>query len=63
MPNRLAQLKACGCAEKLRHVFRLSIADEQNIRLDSDLRELLRTLLFAFFLVNDSDVGSIDFCR
>jgi hypothetical protein len=52
-----------GWAEQLRQVFRLSIRDEQNIRLDSDLRELLRTLLFPFSFVNDSDVGSIPFCR
>jgi len=44
-------------------LFRLSICNEQNIRLDSDLRELLRALLFAFSFVNDSDVGSIAFCR
>jgi hypothetical protein len=51
------------CGEEFRHVFRLSICYEQNIRVDSDPRELLRTLLFPFSFVNDSDVGSLAFCR
>ena len=59
----LVQAEGQRFAEQLRHVFRLSICDEQNIRLDSDLGELLRTLLFPFSFVNDSDVGSIAFCR
>jgi hypothetical protein len=49
--------------EELGHVFRLSIRDEQNIRADSDLRELCRALLFRFSFVNDGDSGSIGPCR
>lgn len=35
--------------------------DEQNIRLDSDFRELWRVLLFRFSFVDDGDRGSIVF--
>ena len=39
------------------HMSPSSICDEQNIRLDSDLRELLRTLLCLLSFVNNSDSG------
>lgn len=50
-------------AEELSHMFRLTICNEQIIRLDCGLREFLRPLLFPFSFVNDSDVGSIACCR
>jgi hypothetical protein len=41
--------------------LRLTIRDEQNIRLDSDLPKLLRALLFPFSFVSSGDGGSIAF--
>jgi len=49
--------------EEFRQMVRLIICDEQNIRLDCDLRGVLRPWLFPFSVVNDSGVVSIAFCR
>jgi hypothetical protein len=51
------------CAEQLRHVFRLTIHDEQNVSLDFDLREFLGALLWKSSFGEDCGFGAITFSR